>query len=129
MYIHWFVCECIPVCSLVSKLLLLLSTLICPLLVFSFICRAGFVLALGCYLPSPVCICIKCIEKKKTPPTSFPGHTGITSSLTKTHFCLRAGGYLAIVAQWQSTGCSSQRCPGFDSRRLPAFSLSSIFAS
>ena len=24
---------------------------------------AGFVLALGCYLPSPVCICIKCIEK------------------------------------------------------------------
>ena len=34
-------------------------------LVSSFICQAGFVLALGCYLPSPVCICIKCIEKKK----------------------------------------------------------------
>ena len=33
------------------------------------------------------------------------------------------------VAQWQSTGGSSQRCPGFDSRWLPAFSLSSIFAS
>ena len=65
MYMHWFVCECVPVYSLVSKLLVMLSILICPLLVFSFICRAGFVLALGCYLPSPVCICIKCIEKKK----------------------------------------------------------------
>ena len=31
------------------------------------------------------------------------------------------------MAQWQSTGGSSQRFPGFDSRRLPAFSLSSIF--
>ena len=29
----------------------------------------------------------------------------------------------------QSTGGSSQRYPGFDSRRLPAFSLSSIFVS
>ena len=35
----------------------------------------------------------------------------------------------AVVAQWQSTGGSSQRCPGFDSRRLLAFPLSSIFAS
>ena len=34
-----------------------------------------------------------------------------------------------IVAQWQSTGSSSQRCTEFDTRRLPAFSLSSIFAS
>ena len=25
------------------------------------------------------------------------------------------------MAQWQSTGGSSQRCPGFNSRRLPAF--------
>ena len=41
---------------------------------------------------------------------------------------VRAGGCPAVVAQWQSTGGSSQRCPGFDSRRLPAFSLSSIFA-
>ena len=32
-------------------------------------------------------------------------------------------GLLAVVAQWQSTGGSSQRCPGFDSRRLPAFSF------
>ena len=39
------------------------------------------------------------------------------------------GGCPAVVAKWQSTGGSSQRCPGFDSRRLPAFSLSSIFAS
>ena len=30
---------------------------------------------------------------------------------------------------WQSTGGSSQRCPGFDSQQLPSFSLSSIFAS
>ena len=34
---------------------------------------------------------------------------------------MRAGGCPAVVAQWQSTGGSSQRCPGFDSRRLPAF--------
>ena len=33
------------------------------------------------------------------------------------------------LAQWQSTGGSSQRCSGFDSQRLPAFSLSSIFVS
>ena len=33
---------------------------------FSFYCRAGFVLALGCYLPSPIiCIYIKLIERKK----------------------------------------------------------------
>ena len=35
----------------------------------------------------------------------------------------------AVVAQWQSTEGSSQRCPGFDSCRLPVFSLTSIFAS
>ena len=34
---------------------------------------------------------------------------------------VRVGGCLAVVAQWQSTGGSSQRCPGFDSRRLQAF--------
>ena len=28
------------------------------------------------------------------------------------------------MAQWQSTGSSSQRCTGFDSQQLPAFSLS-----
>ena len=42
---------------------------------------------------------------------------------------MRAGGCPAVVAQWQSTGGSSQGCPGFDSRRLLGFSLSSIFAS
>ena len=42
---------------------------------------------------------------------------------------VRVGGCLAVMAQWQSTGSSSQKCPGFDSRQLPAFSLSSIFAS
>ena len=31
------------------------------------------------------------------------------------------GGCPAVVVQWQSTGGSSQRCPGFDSWRLPAF--------
>ena len=36
-------------------------------------------------------------------------------------------GHPAVVAQWQSTGSSSQRCPGFDSQQMPAFSLSSIF--
>ena len=34
---------------------------------------------------------------------------------------VRVGGCLPVVAQWQSTGCTSQRCPGFDSRQLPAF--------
>ena len=34
---------------------------------------------------------------------------------------MRVGGRPAVVAQWQSTGGSSQRCPGFDSWRLPAF--------
>ena len=36
--------------------------------------------------------------------------------------CIRVGGCPAVVAQWQSIGCSSQRCPGFNFRRLPAFS-------
>ena len=34
---------------------------------------------------------------------------------------MRAGGCPAVMAQWQSTGGSSQRCPRFDSRRLPTF--------
>ena len=38
---------------------------------------------------------------------------------------IQAGCCPAVVAQWQSTGGSSQRCPGFDS--WPAFSLSSIY--
>ena len=42
---------------------------------------------------------------------------------------MRVGGRPAVVAQWQSTGSSSQRCPGFNSQWLLAFSLSSIFAS
>ena len=35
-------------------------------------------------------------------------------------------GWWLSSCQWQSTGGSSQRYPGFDSRRLSAFSLSSI---
>ena len=31
---------------------------------------------------------------------------------------VKAGGCPAVVAQWQNTGGSSQRCPGFDSWRL-----------
>ena len=34
---------------------------------------------------------------------------------------VRVGGCPAVMAQWQSTGGSSQRCPGFDSQRLLAF--------
>ena len=40
---------------------------------------------------------------------------------------LRAGGCPAVVAQWRNTGGSSQKCPGFDSRRLSPFSLSFFF--
>ena len=36
---------------------------------------------------------------------------------------VRVGGRLAVVAQWQSTSGSSQRCPGFDSQQLLPFSL------
>ena len=34
---------------------------------------------------------------------------------------VRVGGCPAVVAQWQSTGGSSERYPGFDSQRLRAF--------
>ena len=66
MHMYWVVCDCITAYSLVSNI-----NLSCLLLLFlvSFICRAGFVLAFGCYLPSPVCLCIKFIEKKKKVPT------------------------------------------------------------
>ena len=39
---------------------------------------------------------------------------------------MRAGGCPVVVDQWQSTGralAAQARCPGFDSRRLPAFPL------
>ena len=39
------------------------------------------------------------------------------------------GGCLVVVAQCQNTGSSNQRCPGFDSWRQQAFSLSSISKS
>ena len=52
------------------------------------------------------------------PPASFPGHMGmkpITSNLTKTCLCLRAGGLLVVTAEcyidyWQLKPC---RSPGF----------------
>ena len=46
---------------------------------------------------------------------------------SQTQKIVRVDGRPAVVAQWQNTGGSSQRCPGFDSWRLPTFSLSSIF--
>ena len=42
---------------------------------------------------------------------------------------MRVGGCPAVMAQWQSPGISNQRCPGFNSWRLMAFSFSSIFTS
>ena len=36
---------------------------------------------------------------------------------------MRFGGCLAVGAQWENTGGSSQRCPGFDSQRLSVFFL------
>ena len=49
------------------------------------------------------------------------------SVLPVQYMYVKDGGHLVVVAKWQSTGGSSQRCPGFDSWRLPAFSLFSIF--
>ena len=37
---------------------------------------------------------------------------------------VRVSGHPAVVGQWQSTGGSNQKSPGFDSWWLPAFSLS-----
>ena len=42
---------------------------------------------------------------------------------------IKVGGHPTVVSQWHSTGSSSQKCPGLDSQRLPAFSLLSIFAT
>ena len=39
---------------------------------------------------------------------------------------VRIGGHPAIVAQWQSTGGSSQRYPGFDSRLAGLFTFLSF---
>ena len=63
--------------------------------------------------------------------TMFPCYIHLVSpSLTDINQMLATiGGCLAVMAQWQSTGGSSQRCPGFDSRQLLAFSLYSIFTS
>ena len=44
------------------------------------------------------------------------------------YMIVRVGGHPAVMAQWHTTGGSSQRCPGVNSQRLPAFSCSSIFA-
>ena len=36
---------------------------------------------------------------------------------------MRVGGRPAVAAQWQNTGGSSQRCPGFDSWWLPGLAM------
>ena len=59
-------------------------------------------------------------EKPGSHRESNPGHI---------QRIVRVGGCLAVMTQWQSTGGSSQRCPGFDSQQLPSFSLPSIFTS
>ena len=44
--------------------------------------------------------------------------------LKKVHFIkdnFKVGGFPAVVAQWQRTGSSSQRCPGFDFQQLSNF--------
>ena len=63
-------------------------------------------------------------EKAGRCQESNPGHIGLSRQWSIGS--VRVGGRPAVVGQWQSTGGSSQRCPGFDSRQLPAFSLSSI---
>ena len=42
---------------------------------------------------------------------------------------VRVGGCPGVMVQWQSTGGSSQRCPGFNSQRLPDLSLSDLIIS
>ena len=63
------------------------------------------------------------------PASYLKSVTDIHVGQTYTYYIVMVGGCLVAVAQWQSTGCTSQRCPGFHSWRLTAFSLSSIFAS
>ena len=48
-------------------------------------------------------------------------HLAATQHVQYTQRIVGVGGCPAVVAQWQSTVGSSQRCPGFDSQWLPAF--------
>ena len=62
-------------------------------------------------------------------------YLGCQTTITWRNDCLRNEVKIELVvvwrswAQWQSTGSSSQRCPGSNSQWLLAFSLSSIYAS
>ena len=60
-------------------------------------------------------------EKAGSRRESNPGHLWLEPPV-------RVGGRPAVVAQWQSTGGSSQRCPGFDCRlfHFPLFSPHNI---
>ena len=66
-------------------------------------------------------------EKAGSRRESNPGHLACAASALPLR-SVGTGGCPVVVAQWQSIGCTSL-CPGFDSRQLPAFSLSSICAS
>ena len=59
----------------------------------------------------------------------LPGVTKAFSTTCAVHRIVGVGGSPAVVDQWQSTGGSSQRCSGFNSRQLTPFSLVSICAS
>ena len=61
-------------------------------------------------------------EKAGRCQESNPGHIGLSRQWSIGS--VRIGGRPAVMGQWQNTGGS--RCPGFDPRQLPAFSLSSI---
>ena len=58
----------------------------------------------------------------------FVSHLLVMLSIADEAFCLNSF-ILKLVGTILSQPGSSQRCPGFDSQQLPAFSLSSIFAS
>jgi len=67
-------------------------------------------------------------EKVGSCQESNPGHLWQWSQ-SQSSIWLVVHRCMAVVDQLQSSGSSSQRCLGFDYRRLPAFSLSSIFVS
>ena len=46
----------------------------------------------------------------------LPGVQAFSATCAVHKRIVRVGGCPGVVAQWQSTGSSSQMCPGFDSR-------------
>ena len=66
-----------------------------------------------CAVRTPLGVDWKILSIRKEPMLSGFSHSKYSK--------VRVGGCPVAVAHWQSTGGSSQRCPGFDSQRLPAF--------